>query len=608
LNFPSPAYPRPGNDDFVDRILLATGTTQVTGTNNGATTESGEAIEPTGAGLHSVWWEWVPPSTAEATIDTLGSSYDTTIAIYRGNALDALTLIASNIVLNYPSPGIPRPLNDDLVDRIVLPPGTIQSTGGNDYATTESGEPADVPAGSGQTVWWEWIAPHSGPATIDTYSSSFDTTLAIYTGTDLGSLSLVGANDDYVSYYSSVSFTATAGESYMIQVDGNNEFLGTGLVVLNYPMPGPVAMDPGRLRLTGVSAGYASATVTLQSIHESDLNYSATSPANWISVSPASGILSPGGSVELSITAGAFPGFTESLESSIQITLDHPQITEISIPVEIVHESYIIDIPDPNLRAALEEHTGRRPGEPLTWLELYILQSFNASSRSIANLTGLEYAVNLLYLYLNDNSISEVPQLSSIPYLFDLELNGNNLHDISNLTDLGNLIWLDVRNNDLDINPGSNDRATIDAIIGIGASLEFDPQKAGILDLAGWASFHDLKKPDSGPDDINNSMGIPNILAFSMGLDPVNLTASQLPISEPDPESDMYRFLYYRDLKAIGITTSTLTSYDISTWSVTVPDEINVLWDSGDGHQKVEALFNDTSPLLFFQLQAVPQE
>ena len=640
LNFPSPAYPRPDNDDFANRILLATGTTQDTGTNNGATTETGEVLEPAGAGLHSVWWEWVPPTSALATIDTLRSDFDTTIALFRGNTLDSLTLIASNnddggpqssvsftpeesarymiqvngngpatgnIVLNYPSPGIPRPLNDDFVDRIVLPAGTIQALGGNDYATAESGEPADVPAGSGQTVWWEWIAPYTGPATFDTFDSSFDTTLAIYTGTELGSLSLIGANDDYVSYYSSVSFSAIAGESYMIQVDGNNEFLGTGLVVLNYPMPGPVAANPGRLRLTGVSGGNAFTSIGLNSVHGSAVNYTVSSPSDWISVVPDAGTVSAGGSVALSVVAGAFPGFSESLETTINIALDHPDVTEISIPVEVVHESYIIEIPDPNLRAALEEHTGRRPGEPLTWLELFILQSFNASSRSIEDLTGIEYAVNLLYLYLNDNSISDIPQLSSIPYLFDLELNGNNLHDISNLTDLGNLIWLDIRNNFLDINPGSDDRAVIDAILGIGASVEYDPQKAGLIELPDWASSYGLKNPDSDPDDINNPLGISNILAFSMGLDPTSISADALPVVD-SPAKDLYRFTYYRNLNAIGVTTSTLVSYDLGSWAARIPDSISVIWDSGDGHQKVEAFFEDTSPLLFFQLQAVPQE
>lgn len=86
----------PTNDFFNDRIVLLGGTTQTTGLNINATSEAGEPRNPVNAGGKSVWWEWVAPATGEFTITTAGSNYDTTLAIYSGNTLNSLVLVASN--------------------------------------------------------------------------------------------------------------------------------------------------------------------------------------------------------------------------------------------------------------------------------------------------------------------------------------------------------------------------------------------------------------------------------------------------------------------------------------------------------------------------------
>ena len=128
------------------------------------------------------------------------------------------------------------PANDDFADRIVLASGTNQSTGANLSASLESGEPLNPSVAGGKTVWWEWIAPASGDVTISTTGSSFDTTLAVYQGSSLGSLNLMGANDDSSGLQSAVTFSASAGAAYQVQVDG---YAGAeGDIELNYPPPG----------------------------------------------------------------------------------------------------------------------------------------------------------------------------------------------------------------------------------------------------------------------------------------------------------------------------------------------------------------------------------
>jgi hypothetical protein len=125
-----------------------------------------------------------------------------------------------------------RPPNDDFASRIVLGGATETTNGSNVRATAESAEPAHAGFSARRSVWWSWTPAYSGLIELTTDGSDFDTVLAVYTGASLPSLNLVGANDDGVgSTASRVLFTAVAGTSYQIAVDGK---LGaSGSIVLN---------------------------------------------------------------------------------------------------------------------------------------------------------------------------------------------------------------------------------------------------------------------------------------------------------------------------------------------------------------------------------------
>ena len=95
-------------------------------------------------------------------------------------------------------------------------------------ATKESGEPNHAGNPGGASVWYAWTAPQSGIFTFDTFGSSFDTLLAVYTGSSLGALSPVVSDDDAgTGVTSAVSFNAVAGTIYEIAVDGHNGQTGT---------------------------------------------------------------------------------------------------------------------------------------------------------------------------------------------------------------------------------------------------------------------------------------------------------------------------------------------------------------------------------------------
>ena len=106
-----------------------------------------------------------------------------------------------------------------------------------------------------------------------------------------------------------------------------------------------------------------------------------------------------------------------------------------------------VDIPDPNLRAAIEATFGKVSGDPITAAEMATLIYFDAKDANISDLTGLESATNLTYLFLWNNSISDLSPLSGLTSLEFLDLQGNSVSDLSPVMGLTNLIFLGVRNN-----------------------------------------------------------------------------------------------------------------------------------------------------------------
>ena len=116
--------------------------------------------------------------------------------------------------------------------------------GNNTNATREAGEPNHAGKFGNHSVWLAWIAPANGVATFNTRGSSFDTLLAVYTGTSLGALTVVAANDDEGNgrFSSQVQFNAVAGTNYIIAVDGLGS--ANGDIVLSWNLVANVAQIP----------------------------------------------------------------------------------------------------------------------------------------------------------------------------------------------------------------------------------------------------------------------------------------------------------------------------------------------------------------------------
>ena len=81
---------------FSKATLLSGSSGFTAGSTLGASKEPFEPAHASDVGGHSVWFSWTSPATGPVDVNTLGSDFDTTLAIYTGNSVTNLTAIAAN--------------------------------------------------------------------------------------------------------------------------------------------------------------------------------------------------------------------------------------------------------------------------------------------------------------------------------------------------------------------------------------------------------------------------------------------------------------------------------------------------------------------------------
>jgi subtilase family serine protease len=133
--------------------------------------------------------------------------------------------------------------NDSFAAATPLTGLAVTVTGTNVGATKEAGEPNIAGNAGGKSVWYTWTAQANGKVALTTQGSSVDTLLGVYTGSTVSSLALVASNDDVSrrNLTSAVTFTAVAGTTYRIAVDGYRG--ASGNITLNLSEAVAPAMD-----------------------------------------------------------------------------------------------------------------------------------------------------------------------------------------------------------------------------------------------------------------------------------------------------------------------------------------------------------------------------
>ena len=171
-----------------------------------------------------------------------------------------------------------------------------------------------------------------------------------------------------------------------------------------------------------------------------------------------------------------------------------------------------VDIPDPNLRAAIETALSKAEGKPIAPSEMATLTRLEASEADIRDLTGLEHATNLTVLKFDNNSISDISALANLTNLIALHLWRNSVSDLSSLAGLTKLTGLYL---------GGSSASDLSPLVGLTNLESLFLDSNGISDLSPLAGLTKLTRLA-----LNNKLGIRHI-AFS-GLDQSEMDASCL--------------------------------------------------------------------------------
>ena len=153
------------------------------------------------------------------------------------------------------------------------------------------------------------------------------------------------------------------------------------------------------------------------------------------------------------VTTALLPKDTDVTLSVIDVHGNF-SLPRFSIDVaSIIPPSRVVSVPDAHLAAVLRRELDLAPGDPITSHRMLSLRSLSAAPL-IADLTGIDSAINITHLYLSNNSISDLSPLAGMTNLFYLQLSNNSISDLSPLAGLTNLNFLFLSNNSIsDLSP-----------------------------------------------------------------------------------------------------------------------------------------------------------
>ena len=166
-------------------------------------------------------------------------------------------------------------------------------------------------------------------------------------------------------------------------------------------------------------------------------------------------------------------------------------------------------IPDPNLRAAIEDALGVTSGSPISSEQMATLTYLRARDASIGVLIGLEFATDLTELRLGNNGITDISPLSGLTNLRTLGLGRNSVTDISPLLKLTNLRTLGLSNNGI-----TDVSALVSVLSGLTNLTELHLRENGITDISPLASLTNLTALHLGNNritDISSLSGLTHL-------------------------------------------------------------------------------------------------
>ena len=97
----------------------------------------------------------------------------------------------------------------------------------------------------GPNIWYRYTATRTCNVTVSLCGSSFDTVLAVYRGSECypQQSNMVGCNDDACGQQSEITFPATAGYEYLIEVGGFGVNTGQGVISIICDSEPPISLN-----------------------------------------------------------------------------------------------------------------------------------------------------------------------------------------------------------------------------------------------------------------------------------------------------------------------------------------------------------------------------
>jgi hypothetical protein len=247
---PPPPPPGPPNDNFANAETVSLLPYNPVTSNANATREAGE---PQCSGTTATIWYKLPASwTAPITVDTIGSAVDTVVGVYTGSSVGGLSQVAcddnsaglqssleftmvsgqtyyiqvgskngtGSLQIHIAQPA--GPANDTFANATTVSLGSVVSQS-TFRSSSQVGEPLCHTAGT--TVWFKYT--HSLSVAREVYANTFgsdpnfDTTLGVYQGSSVTSLTQVGCKDDTRGLRQTViGWLAQPGQTYYIAAAG----------------------------------------------------------------------------------------------------------------------------------------------------------------------------------------------------------------------------------------------------------------------------------------------------------------------------------------------------------------------------------------------------
>ena len=179
----------------------------------------------------------------------------------------------------------------------------------------------------------------------------------------------------------------------------------------------------------------------------------------------------------------------------------------------------IVVIPDARLRSVISDNLNKARGAPITRADMATLTSLAAVERSINDLTGLEYATNLIVLSLYDNQISDLAALSGLTNLIVLSLGGNQISDLAALSGLTNLRTLYLYNNQI------SDLAALSGLTNLIVLSLGGNQISDLAALSGLTNLRTLYLYNNQISDLAALSGLTNLTSLWLFGNPLSATS-----------------------------------------------------------------------------------